>query len=499
MHATRVATGRVYSARERVSGRLVAIKHVNNIFSDTFTAKRALMEVHLGRLLRHPNLLATTWVGLAGAQSQPGAGAQSQPHLAGAQSQPGAGAQSQPGAGAQTTYTGLFLSFELMDCDLHKVIVDKSLAIGRSMQRVYMYQLLSGLAFMHEAGVIHRDVKPYNVLVNRDTRELKLCDFGISRPVLLDASPVEMTGYVVTRYYRAPEVCAQCTGYTAAIDVWSCGCILGELMLRHPLFKGDDDTAMLKLMVRLLGKPDEAAVARFESMRVRKYLRALPEQSEPPLTRMQAEFPGAGADALDLMLRLLEFDPTRRISAREALAHPFFLGIADCPLIRDAPPAPEAPGALAAFMNAAFDFDRRELSNSEVRATLYRAVVGASAASSPASSGASSGSGSGSGSGSATATAASKTGSVDTCGTLSYSAALTGTGTGMGTPSGTGGTGGTGTPSGTGGTGGTGTPSGTGGTGTPSGTGGTGTPSSTGGTGGTPQAHAFAVGRQQPV
>lgn len=116
----------------------------------------------------------------------------------------------------------------------------------------FLYQLLRGLKYVHSAKVLHRDLKPSNLLLNANC-DLKIGDFGLARTT---SETDFMTEYVVTRWYRAPELLLNCSEYTAAIDVWSVGCILGEIMTREPLFPGKDYVHQLRLITEVqLFKP----------------------------------------------------------------------------------------------------------------------------------------------------------------------------------------------------------------------------------------------------
>lgn len=114
----------------------------------------------------------------------------------------------------------------------------------------FLYQILRGLKYIHSANVIHRDLKPSNLLLNANC-DLKICDFGLAR---LSAENEFMTEYVVTRWYRAPELLLNSSDYTAAIDVWSVGCIYMELMNRKPLFPGKDQMHQMRLLIEVKKK-----------------------------------------------------------------------------------------------------------------------------------------------------------------------------------------------------------------------------------------------------
>ncbi len=118
-------------------------------------------------------------------------------------------------------------------------------------------QILRGLKYLHSANVIHRDLKPSNILVNKNC-DLKICDFGLARGFRSqDQEDPNLTDYVVTRWYRAPEVVLLASEYTKAIDVWSVGCILCELVGRKALFTGKDHLDQIKKIIEIIGMPGE--------------------------------------------------------------------------------------------------------------------------------------------------------------------------------------------------------------------------------------------------
>jgi len=151
---------------------------------------------------------------------------------------------------------------EPMEADLHQIIKSGQALTNEHVQ-YFTYQILRGMKYVHSASVIHRDLKPGNLLVNSDC-ELKICDFGLSRGY--DSSPedgaTQMTEYVATRWYRAPEIMLALRRYGTAIDVWSIGCILGELLLGRPLFKGKDYVDQLNKILEVLGTPSSEVLKR---------------------------------------------------------------------------------------------------------------------------------------------------------------------------------------------------------------------------------------------
>ncbi|KAG1039977.1 hypothetical protein G6F43_012392 [Rhizopus delemar] len=160
-----------------------------------------------------------------------------------------------------------------------------------------------------------------NLLVNADC-ELKICDFGLARGYSdnADYNAGFMTEYVATRWYRAPEIMLSFQSYTKAIDMWSVGCIFAEMLGGRPLFKGRDYVDQLNQILGILGTPDEETLRRVGSERAQVYIRSLPRMPRIPFENL---YPRANPMAIDLLNKLLEFDPSKRITVEEALAHPY--------------------------------------------------------------------------------------------------------------------------------------------------------------------------------
>ncbi|CAM9127324.1 unnamed protein product, partial [Scytosiphon promiscuus] len=171
---------------------------------------------------------------------------------------------------------------------------------------------------MHSSNVLHRDLKPSNLLLNSNC-DLKVCDLGLARDI--ESGCQELTEYVVTRWYRAPEIMLACQEYSKAIDIWSVGCIFAELMLRRPFFPGDNYIDQLTIICDKLGKPKESELTFVSTEKARRFILKLPSTT-PKCLRDQ--FPStASNEALDLLSKMLEFSPETRISVEDALRHPF--------------------------------------------------------------------------------------------------------------------------------------------------------------------------------
>ncbi|KAJ3331264.1 Mitogen-activated protein kinase [Blyttiomyces sp. JEL0837] len=280
------AYGTVWAAVNIETGAEVAIKKVGaRNFEEGILAKRALRELKLLRHL-HGNDNITSFIDVD--------------------------------INDEVNFNELYLVEGLMEADLNQ-IVKSGQGLTDQHYQYFVYQILRGLKWMHSADIVHRDLKPGNLLVNSDC-ELKICDFGLARGVGSATGPYVNTEYVATRYYRAPEVVLSPKHYTKALDLWSVGCIFGELMVGKVLFKGQDYIDQLQKIFEVLGTPSDPSLTQLCSARVLKYLRSWPTYQKLPLSRV---FPRGTPAALDLVDRLLTFDPNERITAEKALAHPY--------------------------------------------------------------------------------------------------------------------------------------------------------------------------------
>ncbi|TMW85949.1 hypothetical protein EJD97_022199 [Solanum chilense] len=183
--------------------------------------------------------------------------------------------------------------------------------------QLYMYQICRALNYMHNViGVCHRDIKPQNLLVNPHTHQLKICDFG-SAKMLVPGEP--NIAYICSRYYRAPELIFGATEYTTAIDMWSAGCVFGELLLGQPLFPGESGVDQLVEIIKILGTPTREEI---RCMNPNYTEFKFPQIKAHPWHKIfQRKMP---PEAVDLASRLLQYSPTLRCTALEACAHPFF-------------------------------------------------------------------------------------------------------------------------------------------------------------------------------
>ncbi len=281
------AYGQVVSALDTQTGRKVAIKRVDRLLDDKTDAKRILREVKILRHLRkHANI-----VRLVDYFLEP-----------------------------KKDFNEVYIVFELMQTDLRKIVLSKNV-LEKVHYQFITYQLLCGLKYMHSAQVWHRDLKPANLLLNANST-LKICDFGLSRGV--DENAI-VTDYVVTRWYRAPEVMV-CDAYDEKIDIWAVGCILAELHGRKPAFRGSDSRDQVSEYLKVLGKPKKGDLDFITNEHAKKFVENFGNKLEEE-SKLPKMYPNMSADAMDLLQKMLQFNPKKRISVDEALEHPFYKDI----------------------------------------------------------------------------------------------------------------------------------------------------------------------------
>ena len=414
------AYGLVCSAKDTVKNEYVAIKKIPKIFDDLVDGKRVLREMKLLRMLRHPNIVKLHRFLV-------------------------------PREGYDA-FRDVYLVSELLDTDLHVVVKSKQ-KLQDDHQKYFIHQLLKCLNYIHSAGVIHRDLKPGNLLMNSNC-DLKLCDFGLARggipfkerstptsttnsPQVVTGMPspaqgvalareqgvaqmlrrcsipnvgpneipregidssddvpppasnavkpdeeldggYELTDYVITRWYRPPELLLM-SRYNHAVDIWSTGCILAEMILRKPLFPGKDYLGQLKLICKVIPLPDtEKEVESFvDGKEGRRYLSEMREhlkdrnkgKDESAQSILEQLIPRASPDAIDLLQKLLVFNPNRRFTAKEAMRHKFFAQM------HSREDETEYTSPTNSYLDPSqWEFDHRELKEKDLRELFWKEI-----------------------------------------------------------------------------------------------------------------------------
>ncbi|NWV67106.1 CDK3 kinase, partial [Malurus elegans] len=273
--------GVVYKARNKRTGQLVALKKIRLDTESEGVPSTAIREISLLKELKHPNIVRLLDV----IHSQ----------------------------------KKLYIVFEYLNQDLKKYMDScQTGELPLSLVKNYLFQLLQGVSFCHSHRVIHRDLKPQNLLIN-EAGAIKLADFGLAR-----AFGVPLRTYthevVVTLWYRAPEILLGCRYYSTPVDIWSIGCIFAEMMTRKALFPGDSEIDQLFQIFRTLGTPTEVTWPGVTQLP--DYKGSFPRW---PRKEMKDIVPNLDRDGRDLLAQLLLYDPSKRISAKAALNHQYFL------------------------------------------------------------------------------------------------------------------------------------------------------------------------------
>jgi mitogen-activated protein kinase 1/3 len=319
------AYGEVFLCEDDRDGSQVAVKWVREFTRDPLFGKRVLREIRILAAMDHPNLLQ-----LIDVLPVP-----------------------------RPDFDDVYFVMPYMHCDLHKVIYSKAV-LSESHSQAFTCQILRGLKYLHSAGVVHRDLKPGNILVNRDCT-LRIADLGLARGRAYEEE--ELTDYVVTRWYRAPELMLLPSGYFEAIDLWSVGCIHVELHTRRPLFPGENHVSMLRSIAKTLGFNQERDLgwlptegkAREGALNFVSAL-CLPES---PTKSLEERMPQASQPCLEFVRQLLMFDPNSRLSAVDALSHEYLERLKD--------PMAE----VTATRQFAWDFDRFDATERALKDRVY--------------------------------------------------------------------------------------------------------------------------------
>ena len=336
------AYGVVISCYDKKTNRNVAIKKVGNAFEDLIDAKRIVREIKLLRYFKHDNI-----VSLIDIQKPPG----------------------------RTGFEDIYIITDLMETDLHRVIYSRQELTDDHIQ-YFIYQILRGVLYMHSANIIHRDLKPANILANKNC-DLKICDLGLGRAEVYEWEEMELldkknklvkknkkkkkgskdsedeneknkndkdkdkdkdkaeeeeedepelTEYVITRWYRAPEVILCPSHYSKAVDIWSVGCIFAELLGRQPLFPGDHYLDQIQKIVAVTGTPKMEDLDFIKKKEAKEFFLKLVKRTKLTWSSL---FPNANPIALDLLEKMLTFNPKKRYTVDQCMSHPYFEGLHD--------------------------------------------------------------------------------------------------------------------------------------------------------------------------
>jgi len=272
--------GIVYKAKNKETGEIVALKRIRLESVDEGVPCTAIREISLLKELNHPNIVRLYDV--------------------------------------IHSEKKLTLVFEYLDQDLKKYLDDCRGEIPLALTKSFLFQLLKGVAFCHEHKVLHRDLKPQNLLINRKG-ELKLADFGLARAFGI---PVRSYSHeVVTLWYRPPDVLLGSRKYSTPIDIWSAGCIFAEMVTGRPLFPGKDTNDQLYRIIKLMGTPTEESWPTITELPDHKNLANFPVFPTKPLPEI---VPGLDSVGYDLLGQMIRYNPALRVTAEKGMTHPFF-------------------------------------------------------------------------------------------------------------------------------------------------------------------------------
>ncbi|XP_044758406.1 cyclin-dependent kinase 1 isoform X1 [Coccinella septempunctata] len=275
--------GVVYKGKNKKTGQLVALKKIRLESEDEGVPATALREIALLKELKHPNIVALEDVLMEESR--------------------------------------IYLIFEYLLMDLKKYMdkIENGKFMDPKLVKSYFYQLNSAILFCHQRRVLHRDLKPQNLLITRDGT-IKVGDFGLGRTF---GVPVRVyTHEVVTLWYRAPEVLLGTTTYSCPIDIWSLGCIFAEMATKRPLFQGDSEIDQLFRIFRILTTPTEETWPGVSTLP--DYKATFPKWKNYILTRQVKNMDN---DALDLLQQMLVYNPSDRISAKRIAQHPYLQNV----------------------------------------------------------------------------------------------------------------------------------------------------------------------------
>jgi len=285
--------GVVMEAKDARNGKEVAIKKMKNVFAHLNTAKCSLRELTLMMHFDHPNIINVTDCMI-------------------------------PEAKNVSTYQAVYYVMPKMQSTLKTVCCYSDIDISVNHRCFILYQILSGVLYIHLNDVIHRDLKPENILINSDC-SIKITDFGMARGVLHDEEEeVALSEYVTTRWYRAPEIMLCSRQYKFSVDVWSIACIYGEMILRKPIFAGNNHLEQLELIFDVVGTPlFEESKQWIKSYDALRWVLSLPIKPRKSLHGILA-CKDINKNEIDLLSRMFILNPHKRSTVKQSLQHRFF-------------------------------------------------------------------------------------------------------------------------------------------------------------------------------
>ncbi|XP_781415.1 cyclin-dependent kinase 1 [Strongylocentrotus purpuratus] len=271
--------GVVYKGKHKRTGKIVALKKIRLESEEEGVPSTAIREISLLKELYHPNIVM-----LEDVLMEP---------------------------------NRLYLVFEYLTMDLKKYMESlKGKQMDPALVKSYLHQMVDGILFCHSRRILHRDLKPQNLLIDNNGT-IKLADFGLARAFGI---PVRVyTHEVVTLWYRAPEVLLGSTRYACPIDMWSLGCIFAEMVTKRPLFHGDSEIDQLFRIFRTLGTPTDDIWPGVTQLQ--DYKSTFPMWTKP---NIKGAVKGMDEGGLDLLEQMLIYDPAKRITAKASMRHPYF-------------------------------------------------------------------------------------------------------------------------------------------------------------------------------
>ena len=270
--------GDVYKGKLKGSSDIIAIKKIKIDLENEGIPSTALREITILRELQHPNIIELKDV--------------------------------------ICNNNKLYLLFEFAEYDLRKYLEEIDKNLEEETIKSFLYQILDALAYCHSKKIIHRDLKPQNILLTKNLK-IKIGDFGLARVFSIPIRPY--TKEVLTLWYRAPELLLGINEYSTPVDIWSVGCIFAELVIKKPLFKGDCEFEQIMKIYSILGTPKIEDWN--EIVNLPYYSNKFPNFSPKKIE----EIVKLDSNGINLLKAMLQYDPNKRITAKQALLHPFFM------------------------------------------------------------------------------------------------------------------------------------------------------------------------------